>query len=301
MENHPNFPDPTVLMRRTEIILCLRQTMARFTRQHPLGAIGGAVVLIMVLTAIVAPFIAPYNPLATNYLKMLLPPDLKHWLGTDTFGRDILSRIIYGSRTALLVGLSSSFFGATLGAILGVVCAYFGGKTDLIIQRFVEIFVSFPLIIMALAVVTILGAGTMNVVIAITIPMIPRVTQVIRARALSIREMPYVDAARACGFKHSRIIFRHIMPNVVSPYLIMLTSFLGEAILVEASLSFLGLGVAEPTPAWGLMLKGAATEFAERAPWMAVFPGLAISLAVFGFNIFGDSLRDELDPKLRRS
>ena len=275
--------------------------VSRFSRKHPLGAVGGGVVLLLVLNALLAPTIAPYNPLATNYVKMLQPPDFKYWLGTDAFGRDILSRIIYGSRTALLVGLFTSFFGATLGAILGVACAYFGGRTDLTIQRFVEIFLSFPLIIMALTVVTILGGGIVNVIIAITIPMIPRVTQVIRARALSIREMPYIDAARVSGFKDSRIIFRHIMPNVASPYLIMLTSFLGEAILVEASLSFLGLGVAEPTPSWGLMLRGAATEFVERAPWMPIFPGLAISLVVFGFNVFGDSLRDELDPKLRRA
>ena len=275
--------------------------VSRFSRKHPLGAVGGGIGLLLVMNALLAPTIAPYNPLATNYVKMLQPPNFKYWLGTDAFGRDIFSRIIYGSRTALLVGLFTSFFGATLGAILGVVCAYFGGRTDLTIQRFVEIFLSFPLIIMALAVVTILGGGIVNVIIAITIPMIPRVTQVIRARALSIREMPYIDAARVSGFKDSRIIFRHIMPNVASPYLIMLTSFLGEAILVEASLSFLGLGVAEPTPAWGLMLRGAATEFVERAPWMAIFPGLAISLVVFGFNVFGDSLRDELDPKLRRA
>ena len=246
--------------------------VSRFSRKHPLGAVGGGIVLLLVMNALLAPTIAPYNPLATNYVKMLQPPNFKYWLGTDAFGRDIFSRIIYGSRTALLVGLFTSFFGATLGAILGVVCAYFGGRTDLTIQRFVEIFLSFPLIIMALAVVTILGGGIVNVIIAITIPMIPRVTQVIRARALSIREMPYIDAARVSGFKDSRIIFRHIMPNVASPYLIMLTSFLGEAILVEASLSFLGLGVAEPTPAWGLMLRGAATEFVERAPWMAISP-----------------------------
>jgi peptide/nickel transport system permease protein len=232
---------------------------------------------------------------------MLLPPGGKYLLGTDLYGRDILSRIIYGSRTALLVGFSSSFFGATLGAIIGVVCAYFGRKVDLIVQRFVEILLSLPLIVLALAVISILGSGIENVILAITVPMIPRCAQVIRSSALSIREMPYVDAARAMGFTHLRIIFRHILPNVVAPYLILLTAFLGQAILVEASLSFLGMGVAEPIPAWGLMLKGAAAQFAESAPWMAIFPGLAISAAVFGFNIFGDSLRDELDPKLRKA
>lgn len=273
----------------------------RFARQRPLGAVGGAMVLGMIITAFLADLIAPYDPLSTDYGAMLQAPGMGHWMGTDAYGRDVLSRLIYGSRTALLVGFSTSFFGATVGTILGVVCAYFGGKTDLIIQRFVEIVLSIPLIILALAVISILGTGMQNVILAITIPMIPRCAQVIRSSALSIRGMPYVDAARASGFRHPRIIFRHMMPNVAAPYLIMLTAFLGQAILVEASLSFLGLGVAEPTAAWGLMLKGAAVEFAEKAPWMAIFPGLAISAGVFGFNIFGDSLRDELDPKLRKS
>lgn len=277
------------------------EAVFRFARQRPLGAVGGAMVLGMIITAFLADLIAPFDPLSTDYGAMLQAPTSNHWMGTDAYGRDVLSRLIHGSRTALLVGFSTSFLGATVGTILGVVCAYFGGKTDLIIQRFVEIVLSIPLIILALAVISILGTGMQNVILAITIPMIPRCAQVIRSSALSIREMPYVDAARASGFRHPRIIFRHIMPNVAAPYLIMLTAFLGQAILVEASLSFLGLGVAEPTAAWGLMLKGAAVEFAERAPWMAIFPGLAISAGVFGFNIFGDSLRDELDPKLRKS
>jgi peptide/nickel transport system permease protein len=271
-----------------------------FSRKRPLGAIGGAVILIMVFSAILADLIAPYDALLVDYGAILLRPSASHLLGTDTYGRDVLSRIIYGSRTALLVGFSTSFFGATLGAIIGIGCAYFGGKTDLVVQRFVEIFLALPLIILALAMVSVLGTGIENVILAITIPMVPRCAQVIRSSALSLREMPYIDAARASGFSHARIIFRHMLPNVAAPYLIMLTAFLGQAILVEASLSFLGMGVAEPTPAWGLMLKGAAVEYAERAPWMAIFPGLAISAAVFGFNIFGDSLRDELDPKLRK-
>ncbi len=277
------------------------RSIIRFCRQRPLGAVGGLVFIGMAVTAILADILAPYDPVASDYAALLLPPSPAHWMGTDAFGRDVLSRIIYGSRTALLVGFSSSFFGATAGAVIGVVCAYFGGKTDVIIQRFMEILLSFPLIVMALAMMAVLGTGLLNVVVAITIPMIPRSAQVIRSSALSIRSMPYVDAARASGFGHARIMFRHILPNVAAPYLILLTAYLGGAILTEASLSFLGVGVAEPTPAWGLMLKGAAVSFAETAPWMAVFPGLAISAAVFAFNIFGDSLRDELDPKLRMS
>jgi peptide/nickel transport system permease protein len=162
-----------------------------------------------------------------------------------------------------------------------------------------DVLISFPLIILALAVVAILGTGVQNVILAIAIPMIPRCARVVRSSALAVREMPYVDAARAAGFTNARIVLRHMLPNVTAPYLIMLTAFLGQAILLEASLSFLGLGVQEPVAAWGLMLRGAAVEFAETAPWMAIFPGLAISLAVFGFNLFGDSLRDALDPRLR--
>jgi len=275
------------------------QISLRFAQQRPLGAAGALIVLGMGLAALLADIIAPGDPQASNYALMLRPPSAEHWLGTDSFGRDILSRIIYGSRTALLVGFTSAFFGSTLGAIIGVASAYFGGRVDLLIQRLMDILLSFPLIILALAVVSILGTGTMNVILAITIPMVPRCALVTRASALAIRETPYVTAARAMGFSHTRIIFRHMLPNVMAPYLILVTAFLGQAILLEASLSFLGLGVAEPTPAWGLMLRGAAVEFAERAPWMAIFPGLAISASVFGFNLFGDSLRDALDPKLR--
>ena len=270
-----------------------------FSRRRPLGAIGAAIVLLMLLVAVIAPWIAPYDPVAVDFGAMLSPPGAKHWLGTDSFGRDVLSRLIYGSRTALFVGFGSALFGATAGAVLGVGSAYFGGKIDLYLQRLMDIFLSFPLIILALAIVAILGNTLPNLILAITIPMVPRCALVIRSSALAIREMPYVDAARASGFKHGRIIFRHMLPNVMAPYLIMMTAFLGQAILLEASLSFLGLGVQEPTPAWGLMLRGAAVEFAEAAPWMAIFPGIAISLAVFAFNLFGDSLRDALDPKLR--
>lgn len=274
-------------------------TVWAFCRAKPLGAAGGLLILLMAVTAISAPVLAPYDPLETDYLAMLAAPSWAHPLGTDAFGRDVLSRIIYGSRTALLVGFASSLAGATLGAVVGVVGAYFGGKVDLLVQRGMDILLSFPIIVLAMAVVAVLGTGIGNLIVAISIPMIPKAARVVRASALSIREMPYIDAARACGFGHSRIIFRHMLPNVVAPYLIMVTAFLGQAILLEASLSFLGLGVAEPTPAWGLMLKGAAVEFAERAPWMGIFPGIAISAAVFGFSLLGDSLRDALDPKLR--
>ena len=274
-------------------------TLADFVRQRPLGAIGAAIIVVMVVTAATAGMLAPYDPLAPDYGAMLAAPDASHWLGTDAFGRDVLSRLVYGSRTALMVGLGASLLGATFGALIGVASAYFGGRVDLIVQRVMDVFFAFPVIILALAVVAILGTGAGNVILAIATPMIPRCARVVRSSALSVREMPYVDAARAAGFGHRRIILRHMLPNVTAPILIMLTAFLGEAILLEASLSFLGLGVQEPTAAWGLMLRGAAVQFAESAPWMAIFPGLAISLAVFAFNLFGDSLRDALDPRLR--
>jgi peptide/nickel transport system permease protein len=271
----------------------------QFCRQRPLGAIGAVIVLINLVVAVGANVMAPYDPLATDYGAMLAAPNRAHWLGTDAFGRDVLSRLLYGSRTAMLVGFACAFWGATVGAVIGVASAYFAGKVDLIVQRVMDIFLAFPLIILALAIVSIFGTGIGNVILAITIPMIPRAALVARSSALAIREMPYIDAARAAGFRHKRIILRHMLPNVMASYLIMLTAYLGQAILLEASLSFLGLGVAEPTAAWGLMLRGAAVQFAESAPWMAIFPGLAISLAVFAFNLFGDSLRDALDPRLR--
>jgi peptide/nickel transport system permease protein len=273
--------------------------LGTFARRWPLGAAGVVIILLMIGSAIFASFIAPYDPLETDFAAQFSPPTMAHWLGTDAFGRDLLSRIIYGSRTALLVGFASAFMGATLGAMLGVASAYFGGRIDLVVQRLVDIFLAFPIIILALTVVSILGTGVSNVIMAITMPMIPNCARVVRSSALAVRQMPYVDAARAAGFGYARIIFRHMLPNVMAPYLIMLTAFVGQAILLEASLSFLGLGVAEPTPAWGLMLRGAAVEFAESAPWMAIFPGLVISLGVFAFNLFGDALRDALDPKLR--
>ena len=267
--------------------------------RNPLGAAGALVVLIMIVMAILAEVIAPFDPELNEYERMLMGPNLINLFGTDQFGRDIFSRIVFGARTALFVGFVSAFIGSTLGLILGVSSAYFGGKFDLIFQRIMDIFMSFPLIILAMAVVAIFGTGTQNVILAITIPFIPRCARVVRSNSLAIREIPYVDAARACGFSDTRIILRHMVPNVMAPYLIMFTAFVGQAILLEASLSYLGLGVQEPTPAWGLMLAGGAEEYAESAPWIAVFPGLAITLAVFGFNLLGDALRDVLDPKLR--
>ena len=275
-----------------------------FCRQQPLGAVSFVVIFAMMFAGIFSPLVAPYDPLEIDFASLLGAPSWEHWCGTDAFGRDICSRLIYGSRTALVIGFTSSFAGSSIGAILGIASAHFGGKIDDWIQRFVDILLAFPLIVLALVVVAAfrkftIGGVDVNLIVAIAIPIIPRVARVVRAAALSVRVMPYVDAARAAGYSPTRIIFRHIAPNVVAPYLIMLTAFIAQAILAEASLSFLGLGVTEPTAAWGLMLSGNAADFYRQAPWMILFPGIAISLAVFAFNLFGDSLRDYLDPRFK--
>ena len=269
-------------------------------RRQPVGAFGFFIVAGLAFLAIFAEFISPYDPEAANFPDMLLGPSAAYWFGTDQFGRDILTRAIYGARTALTIGFIAAFTGATTGLVLGVASAYFGGKIDLILQRFIDVFIAFPVIIMALAIVAVFGTNLGYVVLAIALPFIPDAARIVRSNALALREIPYVDAARALGFSHSRIILRHMLPNVMAPYLIILTANIGQAILLEASLSYLGLGVQEPTAAWGLMLQGGAEEYAESAPWVPVFPGLAITLAVFGFNLFGDGLRDMLDPRLRR-
>jgi len=281
-----------------------RHPVVLFMMHQPLGAAGLVVIIAMGICAAFAQWVAPFDPLTVDYAAQLARPSAEHWLGTDSFGRDVASRIIYGARTALAIGFIASFLGCTAGAVIGVASTYFGGKTDLIIQGVMDVLLSFPIIVLAITVVAVLGNHVVlgidvNLIIAIAVPMLPRVERVVRASALAIRELPYVDAARAAGYSHTRIIFRHIVPNVVAPYLILLTAFVAQAILAEASLSFLGLGVTEPTPSWGLMLSGAAADFYQQAPWMIVFPGIAISLAVFAFNLFGDSLRDWLDPKIK--
>ena len=281
-----------------------RGVVAQFCLQQPLGAISLVVILVMMFAGIFAEFVAPYDPVAVDFASILTPPNWQHWAGTDAFGRDILSRLIHGARTALVIGFFSSFIGSSLGAVLGATCAYFGGRIDMVLQRLIDMLLSFPIIVLALVVVAVLGKWPvfgidLNLIFAIAIPIVPNVARVVRAAALSVRAMPYIDAARAAGYSHSRIILRHMAPNLAAPYLIMLSAYIAQAILLEASLSFLGLGVVEPTPAWGLMLSGNASDFFREAPWLIIFPGLAISLAVFAFSLFGDSLRDWLDPRFK--
>ena len=270
-----------------------------FARRKPLGMIGLVIVVLFALAGGFADWIAPFDPEENDFASMMFAPSFTHWLGTDQFGRDIFSRLVFGARTAMIVGFGAAVGGGLIGMVLGVTSAYFGGWFDLVLQRIFDILMAFPLIILALAVVSVFGTGVFHVMIAITIPLIPRCGRVVRASALAVREVPYVDAARALGFGDARIILRHMVPNVVAPFLILLSAFVGQAILAEAGLSYLGLGVQEPVAAWGLMLQGSAEDYATTAPWIAIFPGLAIVLTVLGISLFGDALRDAIDPKLR--
>ena len=286
--------DEALLRKRTPLRLALN-----FCRRKPLGAIGLVVVLVIIAAGVCADWIAPFDPEENDFNAMMQAPSFVHLFGTDQFGRDIFSRLVFGARTAMLVGFGAAVGGGLIGLVLGVASAYFGGWFDLVFQRVLDVLMAFPLIILALAVVSVFGTGVFHVMIAITIPLIPRCGRVVRASALAVREVPYVDAARALGFSHSRIILRHMVPNVVAPFLILLSAFVGQAILAEAGLSYLGLGVQEPVAAWGLMLQGSAEDYATTAPWIAIFPGLAIVLTVLGISLFGDALRDAIDPKLR--
>jgi len=275
------------------------EAVVGFVRKKPLGAAGGAIIIAMLAAAVFADALAPYDQYHGDYGAQFVRPNAEHWFGTDEFGRDVFTRILYGAQIALFVGFTASMAGSTIGGLLGVVSAYAGGKVDLLLERFMDVLLAFPQLILALAVASILGPAVQNVVIAVAIPIIPRAARVVRATALSVKENVYVEAVSALGATRRRVVLQHILPNVVAPYIIMVTAQLAGAILAEAALSYLGLGAAEPTPSWGLMLSGSASAYAEKAPWIGLFPGIAISLAVFGFNLFGDSLRDALDPKLR--
>jgi peptide/nickel transport system permease protein len=273
----------------------------RFVRKKPLGAAGGVLMLAMLLTALLANVLQTHDPIATDATATLARPSEEHWLGTDHLGRDIYSRIVHGARVSLIVGIGSTLLGSVLGGVIGLLSGYAGGKTDLTAQRLLDILQGLPLLVLALVMSASLGPSVQNVIIAISIPIVPRASRVIRASVLSIREMQYVEAARALGLRHLRIAFRHVLPNTVGPFIVLVTAQLGSAILVEAALSFLGLGVPEPYPSWGRMLSVSAAEYAQKAPHLVLFPGIAISLAVFGSNLFGDALRDTLDPRLRGS
>lgn len=267
--------------------------------RHPLGLIGLVIVVVFVLVAAFAPLLATHDPLATNAATSLAAPGGQHMLGADFMGRDLWSRIIYGARISLAVGIASTVVGCVIGAAVGLVSGYWGGWVDLVIQRVNDVLQALPLLVLALVMAASLGPSLTNTIIAISIPVVPHVARVIRASTLSVREMPFVEAARAEGMGELQIALRHVLPNTLAPVIVLATAQLGSAILTEASLSFLGLGIPEPYPSWGRMLSESAAEYVRTAPWLVIFPGLAISLVIFGTNLLGDAVRDVLDPRER--
>jgi peptide/nickel transport system permease protein len=274
-------------------------TVFFLARRHPLGAAGGLIVVGFVLMAVFADWITYYDPVATNARVSLAPPSEAHILGTDFMGRDMWSRIVYGARISLAVGIGSTVLGCLIGVVVGLLSGYFGGWLDLIVQRLIDIMQALPLLVMALVMAASLGPSLGNTVIAISIPLVPHVARVIRSNTLMLRELPFVEAARAAGMNELAIAMRHVLPNTLAPLIVLGTAQLGSAILTEAALSFLGLGIPEPHPSWGRMLSESAAEYVRTAPWLVIYPGVAISLAVFGTNLFGDALRDVLDPRER--
>ena len=269
----------------------------RLCQRYPLGAIGSFIVFLVVFAAVFADFVAPYDPTTTSARMSLSPPGSDMLFGGDMMGRDVLSRIIHGARISLAVGIGSTILGGVIGTIIGLMCGYWMGLFDLLIQRIIDMMQALPLLVMALVMAASLGPSLENTIIAISIPLVPQVARVIRSNVLSLRELPFVEAARAVGMSDLRIVFRHILPNTLAPLIVLATAQLGSAILTEASLSFLGLGVPEPYPSWGRMLSESAAEYVRVAPWLVIFPGIAISAAVFGANLMGDAVRDFLDPR----
>jgi len=279
----------------------LGRSLVRFARSQPLGAFSGLLLVAMVLVALLARVIAPYNPIRPDYHAILASPSYSHPFGTDNLGRDVLSRIIYGTRIALIVALGSVGMASVIGVTIGMAGAHFRGIVDGLSQRAIEVIMAMPGLLLALTLVAAFGASLSNVVIALTVVFTPSITRIVRAAALSVEAQEFVAAANTVGAGPVRIMFIHVLPNIIAPYLIAATVLGGQAIIAEASLSFLGLGIAPPTASWGQMLSGPAISLAQKAPWLIVFPGLAISLVVYASNLLGDSIRDATDPHLRAS
>jgi len=273
--------------------------LKRFIREKPVGAVGGVIFIVVVFVAIFGPLFAPFDPNTTNIQMRLQAPSAEFLMGTDWVGRDVFSRLIYGTRMSLAVGVGAIFLGTTVGSIIGLISGYLGGRTDMYTQRIMDMMLAFPALILALAIMAVLGPSLMNVILAISIPTIPRANRVVRSVALTVKEFQYIEAARATGASQLRIIVKHVLPNCMASYLIVSTAFLATAIMIEASLSFLGLGVPPPEASWGRSLS-AAMDYISSAPWLIIFPGLAISAVVFAANMFGDALRDFWDPRLKR-
>lgn len=270
-----------------------------YLRRKPLGAMGLAIVLTLIIVGVFAPWLAPHSYAEQRYDALRQAPSLDYPLGTDQFGRDQLSRIIHGARISLMVGFFAVLAGTGVGAVVGLVSGYFMGRLDAIVQRVVDMWMTFPDLILALTIVAVFGNTIPNLILAISATILPRGVRVVRASTIALRETDYVLASRAVGASSGRIMLRHIVPNAMAPFLIIMSSMFGNAILTEAGLSYLGLGIAEPYPSWGRMLTGSAAQFAVTAPWIILFPGLAISITVLGFAFAGDALRDLFDPKLR--
>jgi peptide/nickel transport system permease protein len=268
-------------------------------KRYVLGTIGLTIMLLFVWTALSADFICRFDPLTVDSAHRLARPSMLHWMGTDSFGRDVWSRIVHGSRISLAVGIGSTALGSSIGVMIGLASGYLSGWVDLVFQRVTDILQALPLLVLALVMTAALGPSLPNVILAIAIPLIPTVARVIRANTLALRELPFVEAAKSIGMSETRIALRHVLPNTIAPLIVLATAQLGSTILTEASLSFLGLGIPEPYPSWGRMLSESAAEYVRVAPWLVIFPGIAISLAVFGTNLFGDALRDILDPRQR--
>ena len=281
-------------------------TIATFAQRKPLGVVGGMILLVMVALTMMGPLIAPFDPYEVHVLYKYAAPGTiieetgaRFWLGADQLGRDTLSRLIYGARVSLYVSLVSVSIGVGIGALVGIMSAYFGGTVDLIVQRLVDAMMAFPAIILALAIVAIAGASLRNVILALVILLLPAAARVVRSQALAVKEMDYILAARAVGAGSWRIVFRYMVPNCMAPSIVFATANLGYAVVVEAALSFLGVGTPPDVPSWGGMLSITGQKYVEVSPWLVVFPSIAVSIAVFGFNLLGDALRDVLDPKLK--
>jgi peptide/nickel transport system permease protein len=273
--------------------------LLHFMRRYPLGAIGALIMVLFIATAIFADQITSYDPTSTNPRVSLAPPGEQHTLGADFMGRDVFSRIVYGARISLAVAIGATALGCLAGVTIGLLSGFFGGWVDLIVQRLIDIMQALPLLVMALIMAASLGPSLTNTIIAIAIPLVPNVARVIRSNTLALREMPFVEAARAVGMSEARIAVQHVLPNTLAPLIVLATAQFGSAILVESALAFLGLGVPEPHPSWGRMLSESAAEYVRTAPWLVIFPGIAISLVVFGTNLLGDAIRDILDPRQR--
>lgn len=275
--------------------------MGRLFRTKPLGAAAGVLLLVMVALMFVGEWVAPYGYDEADIFARLKPPSAAHWLGTDNLGRDVLSRVISGARVSMAVGLGGVALGLLGAVLVGLVSGYFGGVVDAGVQRVVDAFMCFPLLLVALTIMALLGPGLANVILTLGLVLAVRDSRVIRGAVLSVKANLYVESARALGAPHGVIIRRHVLPNIFAPILILATVNLGAVILIEAALSFLGFGVPPPRPSWGGMLSTSGVVHMLRAPWLALWPGVALSLTVFSANMLGDALRDVLDPRLRGS